>query len=248
MKVINNTLDDNFNVAQPHESLSDKYRHLPDSYFIQPLIDRGFTIDSAEGGGLGTRLIRLSHPELLIGNDKVQVVATNSHDGSKAFNMFLGIFRLVCSNGLIVGESFTAKNPVRHIGNNFYEKVDVRVDELLRETDRLVALVERMKTTTDFDVQSLVNNAFQLRFKDDPEKNKFYKPLNLLHPNRSADTSDDLWTMFNVLQEKLIRGGFFYRLDSKGTGSIRFAKGSTNINNNIRLNTKLWDIVQGMVA
>jgi hypothetical protein len=250
MRLVQNNLEDIHNIQLPYDQLSDKYKHLPDSYFLKPLIDRGFEIDSTESKGLlGTRLIRLSHPKLRAGTDKIQVVAANSHDGTKAFNLFLGIFRLVCSNGLIVGESFTDKKPIRHIGNGFYEKVDTRVDELLRETDRLVTMVERMKHTTEFDRHRFINEAFQLRFTDDHENGKFYKPqTSFARAVRSADFGNDLWTTYNVLQEKLIRGGFRYTLDSKGERSVRTAKGSTNINTNVKINTQLWDLAQSMVS
>lgn len=251
MQLINNNLDDKFNIGNPSESVSDKYRHLPDSYFLKPLLDRGFKIDRSEfKGNLGHRIMRLSHPELSIGSDKIQVVASNSHDGSKAFNLFLGVFRLVCSNGMIVGESFTENKSIKHIGGNFYEKVDDRVEELLKETDRLYDVVAKMKNTLILgDNDDFYNKAFRLRFKDDHKNNKLYKNLAVgLKPRRDADKHSDLWTTFNRVQEDLIRGGFSYRLDSKGVSSIRKAREITNIQDRITINQGLWDLAQSLVS
>lgn len=247
-----NNLDAIHTIEVPSSTLSEKYRHLPDTRFLQPLMDRGFHISKVESKGeLGTRLIRMSHPELKIGNDSIQVVAVNSHDGSKAFNLFMGIFRMVCSNGLIVGDSFTERSPVRHIGDNFYEKVDTRIEELLRETDRLVAKVEEMKNVqlTSDQINDLTRQALQIRFTDDVEKNKRYKVhYGLGQIRREADRENTLWNVFNRLQEGLIRGNFRYRLDNNGNESFRKAKEVINPDDIIKINTKLWDLVDKVSA
>ena len=244
------TLDAIHNVGIPSSTLSDRYKHLPDTRFLQPLMDRGFAIKSVESKGeLGTRLIRMSHPELKIGNDSIQVVAVNSHDGTKAFNLFMGIFRMVCSNGLIVGDSFTERKPVKHIGDNFYEKVDTRIEELLRETDRLVATVDRMKNTmlTHDQITKLVNGGLQLRFKDDADKHKTYKPYyGLGAVRRDADRENSLWNVYNRIQEGLINGNFRYRLDTLHDTSFRRAKKVTSPDSIIKINTQLWDLVQSV--
>ena len=39
--------------------------------------------------------------------------------------------------------------------------------------------------------------------------------LDLLQPTRAEDRGNDLWSVFNVVQEKLITGDFNYRMGSK---------------------------------
>lgn len=46
----------------------------------------------------------------------LQLIVRNSYDGSNALKMILGAYRLVCSNGMIIGKQFMSYSQ-RHIGN-----------------------------------------------------------------------------------------------------------------------------------
>jgi hypothetical protein len=50
-----------------------------------------------------------------------------------------------------------------------------------------------------------------------------------------------LWTTFNVIQEKMMRGGFSYKSQRGRTTKLR---GIQSIQASNRLNTKLWEAAE----
>jgi hypothetical protein len=66
----------------------------------------------------------------------------------------------------------------------------------------------------------------------------------LITPQRIEDSKDDLWTTFNVIQEKFIRGGVDYKSNSGRKTSL---KGLKNIMASNQMNTKLWTLAETLV-
>jgi hypothetical protein len=66
----------------------------------------------------------------------------------------------------------------------------------------------------------------------------------LLTPFRPEDEGSDLWTVFNVIQEKMMRGGFSYQTPLGRTTKLR---GIKSIQASHRLNTKLWEAAEELV-
>ena len=61
----------------------------------------------------------------------------------------------------------------------------------------------------------------------------------ILMPVREEDKGDDLWTVFNVCQEKLIKGGF----QSTGKNDkVRKQRKITSIKKDVEYNQRLWEI------
>jgi hypothetical protein len=65
----------------------------------------------------------------------------------------------------------------------------------------------------------------------------------ILTPNRIEDQGNNLWNVFNTIQEKLIRGGFIYSVNEKRP---RTARPINNIINSNKVNTELWELAQSM--
>jgi hypothetical protein len=63
----------------------------------------------------------------------------------------------------------------------------------------------------------------------------------ILQPRRIEDQGDDLWKVFNVVQEKMIRGGVSY---SSPKGKVRSAREINNIVASNSINTKLWEAAE----
>jgi hypothetical protein len=63
--------------------------------------------------------------------------------------------------------------------------------------------------------------------------------MDILMPVRDEDNGDDLWTVFNVCQEKLIKGGF----QSTGKNNkSRKQRSITSIKKDIEYNQQLWNL------
>ena len=68
--------------------------------------------------------------------------------------------------------------------------------------------------------------------------------LGLLTPNRQEDEGDDLWRVFNTVQEKFIRGGVQV---SNQRGNMAKMRKIDNIIAQNTINTKLWELAEEMI-
>jgi Domain of unknown function (DUF932) len=100
--------------SQPIEGVSNRYSFLPTSSILKGMRENGWVPVRAEQQSVRTEarrgfqkhLIRFARIEHLDSWQKNQVrpevVLLNSHDKSSAYQLHCGLFRLVCSNGLVV--------------------------------------------------------------------------------------------------------------------------------------------------
>jgi hypothetical protein len=102
---------------QAHESRSARYAYIPTLAVIDALRDNGFQPVKAmqSRSRMGRHeftkhmltFAKLDGAEhIRVGDSIPQVNLINSHDGSSAYNLIAGLYRLVCNNGLMVADSF----------------------------------------------------------------------------------------------------------------------------------------------
>ena len=222
----------------PSPKVSDRYSFADSEYYLQKFIDADWFIHSARQVSKSEyaphQVILRNNDIATVGDLLPQLMFTNSHNGIKKMTIDTGIYRLVCSNGLVVPTSITQSLSIKHLDlgdsttdtivNSFYEKVPI----IMNNIDRM-----RNKILTDDEIDNFTYNALQIRFINAVgiNINDVVKPLRL------EDNSDDLWTVFNVVQEKLIRGGI--QLPSK-----RHSRPINNFVNDNNINTKLWELAE----
>jgi hypothetical protein len=169
----------------------------------------------------------------------IEAIITNSHDGSAKLNISSGLYRLVCSNGLVVPKGVFESIQVLHKNIEFQ---DVKViTEQISETLPLIqgsmkTMQERILTLDE--KKDFANEAIKLRW----ENNKNVKNISLndmILPKREGDMGDDMWKVFNVVQEKLVRGGLIYRTDS---GRNVRTRQLTDVVGNTKFNRELWEL------
>lgn len=250
--------------TQPHESRSNRYVYIPTSEVIDALAREGFRPYHAKQGGsripgkadYTKHLIRFRHescgmPSSL--NVAVPEVALlNSHDGTSSYRIMAGLFRLVCLNGMMVADEQIGEVRVGHTGN-ITDKVIEGTYQVLNDT---VNVLERPreweKIRLDYREQMAMAEAVHdLRFDDDSALSKAIKPEQFLRPRRSADSGNDLWSTFNVLQENAIKGGLRGVRDhthsSRAMGSRRVTtRPVNNIDGDVKLNKALWTLTERM--
>ena len=191
-------------------------------------------------------------------DNRPELIIYNSHDGKSALKLFAGIYRFICSNGIIAGNGFDAS--MRHSNKtaNGFE------DLLKSQAKALPGLMERIDSLQNIKLEQeqaldFAYNAVKLRWEFESEQNPTTdKPLrgsyateqtvqSMLNPLRRGDFGCDAWTVFNVAQEKLIRGGSRVishtarNADNYG-GTIRKARGISSLPEIVRINRKLWDL------
>jgi hypothetical protein len=243
--------------TEPFQAMSDRYSFIPTIEIVERLRSKGWLPVMAreakartEGRfGYTKHMIRLRQTDapLLVGDAIPEIVLLNSHDGGSAYQMLLGLFRLVCSNGLMVDSGSFEQINIRHSGDVINEVV-YAAKHITKEAPKLVPAIKRMqaKQLTDRQKKAFSAAALELKYDRDEETGQLLTPISpdqILIPRRYADRSDDLWTSYNVIQENLIRGGI--RGQSRNdTGRRVRTREVKSVSENIRLNRALWTLAQ----
>lgn len=180
----------------------------------------------------------------------IELVLINSHDGGCAYTLHAGIYRRICSNGLVVSDGGFEALRFRHAGLD----PDEVVTGSLGLVDGIPALNEKIdgfkgKTTTPAEQQELARRGLELRYDDGPA------PITVdqvLTPRRMADGGSDLWSVFNRVQENLIKGGQRggYERNDGERGVLRRVRSKPlrGIDSRVDLNKGLWSIAEGVLA
>jgi hypothetical protein len=222
--------------------LTDKYVQTPTSRVVEDLINLGWQVTKAQEvksrkyKGFQKHLIVFRNPEIMIkgkdGDDAFpQILLTNSHDGKAAFNFRVGIFRLVCSNGLVISDADFSNVSIRHV-NYTFETLQTKIQEVIAKLPNLVQKINLFKSTqlTEAQMQDFASKAMQLRTK------QRVNIMDVLNADRPQDAGTDLWVVFNRVQEKLIGGS--YRTGKRKARSVK------NFQKDIQLNEQLFELAE----
>lgn len=234
--------------TSPSPKMTGKYTFVPTEEVIEFFDREGWQVSSVKQTGKGIHSlheIKFRNSELpKVGDTLVEAIVRNSHNGTAAFSMGAGLFRLVCSNGLTVPTAVAEKFTMRH---NQFQLDDVKqlADAFSKKLPMIEQSVGRMMSrelTTDEKID-FVRESAKIRFNSEKTLNDL-EILGLLTPNRKDDEGDDMWKVFNVIQEKLIRGGVRV---TNNRGKITKMKSIENIISQNNINTKLWELAETMI-
>ncbi|SFK73096.1 protein of unknown function [Candidatus Pantoea symbiotica] len=137
-----------------HDSRSDRYTYIPTITLLENLRREGFhpffacrtRVRDLSKRDHTKHMLRLRREGQITGNQVPEIILLNSHDRSSSYQMLPGLFRAVCQNGLICGETF-GEVRVPHKGDvvervieGAYEVLGIfdRVDEKREEMQRLM--------------------------------------------------------------------------------------------------------------
>jgi hypothetical protein len=188
-------------------------------------------------------MIRLRNNEVgKVGDSIPEVVLTNSHDGRNAFTLHAGLFRLVCSNGLVIADTTFEQVKIKHQWYNF-DEIRKIMDGMLEVVPKVITQVQQLNSITLNEEQQVnfASNALLTRY---PKGNENLNVEDLLSPVRQGDRGDQLWKIFNVIQEKLIKGGLVFNNKKEKMQKLRPI---INIDRRIEVNKKLWELTEAYV-
>ena len=232
-----------------HESRSERYTYIPTITLLDNLQREGFrpffacqTRVRDESKREHTKhMLRLRREGQITGKQVPEIILLNSHDGSSSYQMLPGLFRAVCSNGLVCGESF-GEVRVPHKGN-VVERVIKGAYEVLGIFDRVEEKRDAMQSLMlpPPAQQALAKAALTYRFG---EEHQPVTESQLLAPRRWQDESGDLWTTYQRIQENLIKGGLNGHNAKGGRTHTRAIKG---IDGDVKLNRALWVMAENML-
>jgi len=235
---------------EKHESRSDKYLYIPTIKVLDGLRNEGFMPFSVvqsksrtEGKSEFTKhMIRLRHANEIQAEEANEIILINSHDGTSSYQMLAGMFRFVCQNGMITGDTVQDIR-VQHRGNiidNVIEGAYSIVDQF-EIANRSMDNMKQIQLTTR--EQAIFGRAsLALKYGDEEDK----QPIShrqVLQPKRFADTENDLWSSLNVVQENLLRGG---QHGQSASGRRVTTRPVGSIDNSVKLNKALWILADEM--
>lgn len=236
--------------------VSEKYTHIPTYQVIEDMEKLGWNpvdakqVKARKGKGFQKHMVTFQHEDLFIkGEDgdssQVQLLLINSHDGKSSFRFEAGIFRLVCSNGLILKTNDMGSFKIRHMGYTF-DELQSQLNEFVANLDGVVDKMNQMvnKPVSVEDARKMAKRALDIRFGEETKTDDDL--LNeIILPTRIEDEGDSLWKVFNVVQEKIVGGGFQYR-NSKG--KVRKARKIKNFQQDIKVNQQLWEMAEEFIG
>lgn len=236
----------------PMVGVSEKYTFVPTVEILAGLRDLNWVpVDVEEQRirrearrGFQKHLVRLRLAAQMETLDEwnVELVVVNSHDAGCAYQLHAGIFRRICSNGLVVSDQGFEALRFRHSGLLTGEVVQASlrlVEAMPKIGERIQRFRERLLEPPES--HALAEQALLLRYPTVAESP--IAPETLLQARRPEDEGVDLWHATNVIQENLIRGGLSDdRRDRRG--KLRSMRALRGIDSKVTVNKGLWSLAE----
>lgn len=231
-----------FATSPTNSKVSEKYTVANTYTVIQDMEKLGWKVVRAaqrratkkSSGRFSYHMVALQNPDIKItkqvdGGEEIvecfpQIILTNSHDGLSCFQFRVGLYRCICSNGLVISDAELSEFKIRHIYYSF-ENLRAVVGRILEALPSKVERMSQMSNVLLSEDQKLdfAKKALSIRKGVKEEElqadEETYKDL--LTPVRKEDEGSSLWNVYNVLQEKIIKGGYTTAEEGKKTRKVR---------------------------
>lgn len=237
---------------EPSERMSERYVYIPSEKVVDTFASEGWFPTKAfqsktkkDDRIFRKHTIEFASPTFQplmpeVGTLTPRLIMTNSHDGTSGIQLRMGIFRLVCSNGLCVAHNEIMQIRKRHSGIERDEILETiynagkQFPDVWSKIDEYRSIKLTNNQRIDF-ATKVVN----LRFGDQAEK---YDATSFLEVMREEDREPNLFNTFNILQEHVIKGGIEYK--NTRTDRMRKVRRLTNMNRELELNVALWAMME----
>lgn len=241
------------------DKTSSKYTHIPTDRVIKDLELLGWgVVDAKEVSarkdkGFQKHLVVFRNPDVSINKKSTnvdgkvfedivfpQILVTNSHDGKNSFKFQAGLYRMVCENGLVIADQQFEDYTIRHMGYDF-EALQGVIKNMISNLDLTVESMNKMrKIELDENQQfEFAKKLLDIRVEGTDNMYKEDQIGDILVPQRKEDFGDDLWSVFNRVQENIVEGNFKY-YNAKTLGSERQARPIKNFKQDMDVNKKLF--------
>ena len=239
---------------QPYHEVSQKYHFIATIEIIEQLRAESWypvTVNEAgvrdlEKDGFQQHYVRFQHFSDLINptSNIVELLLFNSHDRSKSFTISAGIYRYVCSNGLVIADNVFDSYKIKHLGDKENDVINA-VNKITQIKPKLLEKISKFESITlnQNEKESFLQSAIPLRFGNHLELDN---PNELLKPLRIEDKRDDLYTVLNILQENFLSSkvsGY-----NKETNRRFTSKQITSISKDVEINKGLWNIAERIAS
>lgn len=172
-----------------------------------------------------------------------EICIINSHDGFNAFKFSTGLYRVACSNGLVIQSEKFGDFRLVHKGYSFSE-LERMLDEAVSQIPLLVKRVKIMqdRMMTADEIADFTKKAVKIREKYSYGTKFDASVEDVNQALRDEDKGDNLWKVYNRVQEKMLNGGFI------NTENNRKAKKIVYLDKILWLNKDLFELTEGYIA
>ena len=241
------------------DKTSSKYTHIPTDRVIKDLELLGWgvvdakEVNARQDKGYQKHLVVFRNPDVSINKKSTnvdgevfedivfpQILVTNSHDGKNSFKFQAGLYRMVCENGLVIADQQFEDYTIRHMGYDF-EALQGVIKDMISNLDLTVESMNKMrKIELDENQQfEFAKKLLDIRVEGTDNMYKEDQIGDILVPQRKEDFGDDLWSVFNRVQENIVEGNFKY-YNAKTLGTERQARPIKNFKQDMDVNKKLF--------
>ncbi|MCA6108133.1 DUF932 domain-containing protein [Bradyrhizobium cenepequi] len=240
---------------EAHSSRSAKYTYIPTANVLAGLQKEGFQPFEVRQGGskdaekrsFTKHMIRFRHASLAtMGDSHREIIMVNAHDGTSSYQMFDGVFRIVCANGLIASDGPMDMVRVPHKGDVVHQVIDAAYTVIEKGKEIASRLdVMRQIELKPAEQEAFAEAAAHLRFEE--ETVAAIQPRIINQARRRDDVGNDLWRTFNRTQENLVRGGLHYtQTNANNIHTNKTTRPVNGIDGNMALNRALWTLTARM--
>ena len=234
-----------------HQSRSDRYTFVSTKDVFDGMRKEGFmptqviqakTRDVTRRG-FTKHLVRFRRADELNQEHAREVLVINSHDGGSAFKLMSGVYRYICGNGMIFGDS-DCEISVPHKGDILGNVIEGAYS-IVKDFEKVSSSIEGMRSIALSRPQqeAFAEAALSLRFNESVP----VTPNQILVPRRANDNGNDVWGTFNRIQEGVVRGGLRGQtIDENGRRRRVTTREVAGIDGNVALNRALWILAERM--
>lgn len=187
-----------------------------------------------------------------VGDTVPEIIISNSHNGRSRFKMYAGLFRFVCSNGLVISDFELGGAIFRHFGeNNSYDSFREKLGTTARRMQILDERVQRMQEVILRPEDQTALARLMMEARKAPAWMEPHMVLKAHRPEEemTADGNRNLWTTFNVLQENLANREQEFEIerpDGSGTTTRRLRKIQSAMAD-VATNEALWQRLEAFI-
>ncbi len=238
---------------QPDHQVSDRYGFVPTIEVVNALQSEGWypvrafqtQVRDRSKSNHAKHLIRFRQDpdrQIKVGDCLTELVLTNSHDRTAAYQLDLGLFRLACENGMVTQTGELEGIRVKH-GKHIVESIIEGSLNLTQHVPKISEAVDHYRATllSKEEARLFAQFALALRYGEDWLSVSPVDPMALLQVRRTEDHESSLWKVFNRVQENLFKGGLRGR---SSAGRAVKTRAINSVSEDVKLNRALWQLTE----
>jgi hypothetical protein len=205
--------------AQP-EVLTQHYKTINTLDVINTLENKGMTYlgcslakpHKLENRGYQKHIVMMDTGFKIDDDNTITLLVTNSYNGKTSLQFNLGIFRFVCANGLVAGNSLY-KSRVLHKGQHVHDDLATICNELPNYTNNVYNTAQTMLNSYMSPVAAEAYAKEVLEYAYNAQLDSYniaeYTIQEALQIRRNADSPTNVYTTFNRVQENICKFGLY---------------------------------------